>query len=135
MLSVLQVFELLKKLYKEEYGCDPVSPKVLDTAAPDASSAPSKNAAEAAKAMLDNKSDSSSNIEDDSDFNATMNKNKKQDNIAKQDYEDDWDMDDDFGETEANKATKSKYAIPENSKIDIDKNKAGDNDRRTDFLQ
>ena len=98
MFSLFQVFELLKKLYKEEYGCDPVSPKVLDTAAPDASSAPSKNAAEAAKAQLDKKSDSSSNIEDDSDFNNTMNKvkgiDKNKVNVAKQDSEDDWDMDD-----------------------------------------
>ena len=57
---------MLKKLYKQEYGCAPPSPKALDTAAPEA---PSKAAPEAAKAKEDKKSEISDNYDDDFDLN------------------------------------------------------------------
>ena len=50
---------MLKKLYKNEYGFTPRSPKGEETAP----AAPSKTATEAAKAKLDNKSEISDNYE------------------------------------------------------------------------
>jgi len=68
---------LLKKLYKQEYGCDPPSPKALDTAAPEAPSAPSKSPAEPAKAKEDAKSEISDNYDDDWGDDDPKPKNEK----------------------------------------------------------
>ena len=60
---MFKVFELLKKIYKSEYKCDPpISNKTLDSAAP---GAPAKSAAQAAKAKDVAKSDISDNYDDD----------------------------------------------------------------------
>ena len=81
---LFQVFELLKKLYKNEYGSTPRSDKGLDTAAPEA---PSKPATEIAKAKeLDNKSEISDNYDDDfdlDDINPIKGKTETEKNAAK----------------------------------------------------
>ena len=91
---------MLKKLYKQEYGCNPPSPKALDTAAP---AAPFKSAIDAAKAKEAAKSEISDNYDDD--FDGHFDKDKKETPAekkgAKKDSdEDDWG-EDDWGEPNA----------------------------------
>lgn len=102
-----KVFELLKKLYQQEFGCSPPSPKSLDTAAPEA---PSKAIPESAKAKEDKKSEISDNYDDDFDLNDDAEENKpklpqktedKKKEAQKESSDDDWGMDDDWGEPSA----------------------------------
>jgi len=96
IISRDQVFELLKKLYKSEYKCDPpVDNKTLDTAAP---GAPAKSAAATAKAKEAEKSEFSDNYDDDFGDSDDDKKAKDKKAAGKKDSDDDWGMDDDWGE-------------------------------------
>ena len=99
LIPFIKVFELLKKLYKSEYQCDPPEEKkTLDTAAP---GAPAKSSA--AKAKEAEKSDFSDNYDDDFSDEGPAKKAKDSDKKAagKKDSDDDWGMDDDWGEPNA----------------------------------
>jgi len=101
IISRDQVFELLKKLYKSEYKCDPpVETKILEPAA-----APAKSAAATAKAKEAEKSDFSDNYDDDfSDHGAKKAKDANKKLAGKKDSDDDWGMDgmdDEWGEPNA----------------------------------
>ena len=131
----------MKKLYKNEYGFTPRSPKEADTAAP---AAPSKSATETAKAKLDNKSDISDNYDDDFDLddkpkkttNATIGQKK---DAKKEESDDDWGLEDDWGEPaskskKTEKEEKEKSSAPMNAKAETEKKKEEEEKKRREMF-
>lgn len=130
---------MIKKLYKNEYGSTPRSDKGLDTAAPEA---PSRPAAETAKAKeLDKKSEISDNYDDDfdlDDVNPVKGKTEaKKEAAKKESSDDDWGLEDDWGEPAPKKSEpkeKEKASAPLNAKSEIEKKKEEEESKRRNMF-